>query len=146
MKIFEKRAKRLIEPSFRHGIYLDYWSFVHVFSGLILGLLFIIFELNIVNALVFSFILAVLYKVFEVIVRISEDIQNVIMDIVLVTFGTYLAFAYFIELSSFKMISLVFVLTLVNIILTYTGRIKYIKNKLKVRRRRMYYRKLKRHL
>lgn len=121
MRIFEKRAKRIIELSFNHGIYFDFWSVGHIFSGLMIGLVLLFFNFSILDALFISFVLAVLYEVFEIMIKVQEDVQNIILDIILVVLGTYLSFVYFIDLSNSEKSFVFIIVSLLNLGLNLIG-------------------------
>ena len=74
-----------------HGKYLDYWSFVHFLTGLILGIGVIIFSFNPLVSFIIIFILLCLYEVVEILVKVSENFENILLDIVVGSIGSLVA-------------------------------------------------------
>ncbi len=125
----KKSTKNNLEPSFDDGVYLDFWSVVHFLSGVILGLIFILFNLDLRSALLASFGLAALYELWEIFMKLSEDVPNVIMDIFLVVSGTYLPFTFLARLSSNTTTLTLIILMLVQLILVRFGWKSYLARK-----------------
>ena len=91
-RLFEPSAPRLIEPSWNHGRFLDLWSFVHFFTGALLGLAAWWFGVSLARTFLLVVGLATLYEVVEILLQISEDAENVLTDIIVTSLGS--AFAW----------------------------------------------------
>ena len=89
---FEKRAPQAIRLTWGHGRYLDPWSFLHLLTGVLLGILWLWFEVSLWEALATTALLAVLYEGFEMWLEIIEDWQNSLLDVVVAVAGTWLAY------------------------------------------------------
>lgn len=66
----------------REGKWLDLWSVVHFLSGVTMGLFPKHLRLEAVSAYVITFLLLVLYEMFETLVKIKETRTNRFMDVV----------------------------------------------------------------
>lgn len=67
----------------RHGRFVDLWSFVHLLSGALLALGFYGLGFSVVATVTFSVVLLVAWEVFEWAIRIIEPTLNVFFDIVI---------------------------------------------------------------
>jgi hypothetical protein len=77
----------------KHGTSLDTWSIVHFLSGFLLAGAFHGIGRDFSEALVLSFLLLLLWELFEWRIRVVEPSVNVVMDIVIGVLG-FLAGAY----------------------------------------------------
>ncbi len=137
-RFFEPRAPRAINFGWDHGRYADYWSAIHLLTGLLLGGIWMLAGLSLSTALVISVLLASLYEGLEVALGVSEDVQNVLTDIVLVAIGAPLAFFLF-PVFGFAGTNLVLALCVVvaiDLFLLRKGWNGYLKNALKKNRKR----------
>ena|SRR3989344_2277427 len=75
----------------KHGKYLDLWSFVHFLSGFVLGGLFYWLGFGFLWAFIYSALLLILWEVFEFFIKIIEPSVNVTVDIVIGLVGFFLA-------------------------------------------------------
>src|SRR3989344_2584189 len=66
----------------REGRWFDLWSLVHCLSGITGGFLFRYLGLDNFSAYAISFLLLVLYEMFEALAKIEETPQNRTMDVV----------------------------------------------------------------
>jgi len=87
---FEKRAKKITTTTWEHGRYFDLWSIIHTLTGVILGTLATILNINFFTALFITAVLMILWEVLEVVFEMAEDIQNVITDVVVGLSGFFL--------------------------------------------------------
>src|SRR5262245_56350828 len=90
-RFFEAPAKHFFNFGWSHGRYLDYWSFVHILTGIIFGTLILIVH----SPSLLSFIIIVagliLYEFLEILAGIAEDIQNSASDVVCGSAGSAFA-------------------------------------------------------
>lgn len=93
-RLFEAPAPRLVEFSWNHGRFLDFWSVVHVLTGVLLGLVMWALALPFARGALVIAGLATLYEVFEIWLQISEDAENVLSDIIVTTLGGTLAWHF----------------------------------------------------
>lgn len=131
MSLFEKRADKPVEFSFQHGIYLDYWSLVHFLSGIVLGGVFLLIaDTNLLVTTALIFLLAVLYEALEILLHIAEDIENVVVDILLVTVGGVISTMTLQAASITVVIAISGVTLIAAMILLRVGWKRYLKRKL----------------
>jgi hypothetical protein len=83
----------------KHGVYVDMWSVVHVLSGFLLAGLFFRVGYEIVPAFVYSVLLLIAWEAFEWLAKIIEPSINVGVDIVvgLIGFSAGAWIFYFLE-------------------------------------------------
>jgi len=73
----------MFTPAWSHGKYLDYWSFVHLLTGVILGIMASLrFDEPVRSFLVILSLLAA-YEGIEMMLHIAEGWQNIALDIVI---------------------------------------------------------------
>lgn len=82
-KYFERPPREAIHFGWGHGQYLDFWSIIHITSGIIIASLASLFGLTYSQSLIFILILAVLYEGIELINNYIESWTNAITDILL---------------------------------------------------------------
>ena len=73
----------------KHGKYVDTWSFVHFLSGFLLAVLFYTFSYSFLLSLAFSLLLLIAWEFFEWAIKIIEPSPNVIMDLVVGLLGFF---------------------------------------------------------
>lgn len=77
----------------KHGAYLDTWSFVHFLSGFISVGIFYKIGYEFVLSLIFSFLILIAWEFFEFLIKIIEPSMNVLLDVIVgllgILFGTY---------------------------------------------------------
>ena len=105
-RIFEPKAPHLIELGWHHGRFLDFWSIMHILSGALLGMVAQKIGLSLTETLLIVAGIATLYEVLEIVLQISEDIENVLSDIVLTTTGGVLAW-YFVSMTHLNLATVV---------------------------------------
>ncbi|MDP4000992.1 MAG: hypothetical protein Q8P83_02025 [bacterium] len=127
---FEKRGKKIIELSWNHGIYFDAWSFVHILTGSMLAVLFIILGLSLVTGLIICFILMILYEGLKILKGIAEDLENLITDVVVGLLGFFFTYKIFIDQSLSNQWIFLVLFLLINAMLLYIGYEKYLKKRL----------------
>mgnify|MGYP001564310868 FL=1 len=89
--MFMINPKNFFYASWSHGEYLDYWSFVHFFAGIILGIFAIMLSSQYFLSFVFIIILLIFYEWLEMLVKVSEGFKNILLDIVVGGLGSALA-------------------------------------------------------
>lgn len=127
---FEKRGEKIIEPSWNHGIYFDAWSFVHILTGSILAVLFIILNIPLVTGLIVSLVLMVLYEGVEILMDIAEDLENVITDVVVGLLGFFFTYKIFVNQTPSNLWIFLVLFLVINAVLFYRGYEKYLKKRL----------------
>ena len=100
-RYFEKTAEKNVVIGWSHGRYLDLWSIVHLITGAVLGLVSLYFAVNMYVAFGVSIALMTIYEGVEVALKIAEDVENVLMDIVIGGAGFVLVAAIFPETTEF---------------------------------------------
>lgn len=92
-RIFERTARQPFHFGWKHGRYGDFWSLVHFLTGALLGLASSFMQIPFWTCVVVVAVIATLYEGLEVLSRVAEDVENVVMDIILVTCGAAGAYA-----------------------------------------------------
>lgn len=82
----------------RHRHYIDFWSFVHLLSGMLLAAGCIFFALSFMHAFVLSAALLLAWEVLEWLAGISETAGNIVLDIVIGIGGFLLASYWYLVL------------------------------------------------
>lgn len=77
----------------RHGTYIDLWSFVHFLSGVLLCVLFSWVGFSFVTATLLAIVLLLTWELYEWVLKILEPASNVTVD-VLVGFLGFIVAAY----------------------------------------------------
>jgi len=122
--------KQILNTGWSHGKYVDYWSFVHILSGVILGIGATLFASNHLLSFTVIFILLVAYEGAEILVRVSEGMANIMLDIIVGAVGS--AFAIFLLpqiLSRQDTLGILSLCILVNLFLVSLGWKNFLKNK-----------------
>ncbi len=123
-------TKNIFNAGWSHGKYFDYWSFVHFLTGVILGIGVIIFSLNHFVSLVVIFILLSLYEVMEILARVSEDFENILLDIVVGSIGSMVAIFLLPQIvSKQNILSILSLCIIVNLLCVSRGWKNYLKRK-----------------
>lgn len=81
MRIVSK-IKLIRTDAWREGKWLDLWSVVHVFSGLLLGFFFYYLHIRTIFGILLALFLLIAYELFEKFVEIYEAPTNRFMDVV----------------------------------------------------------------
>lgn len=116
------KIKDIFHTSWSHGEYLDYWSFVHLLSGIILGIFATIVSTQYFLSFVFIVILLIFYEWLEILVKVSEGFKNILLDIVVGGLGSALAIFLLPLIFSPKNIFGVLSLSIIlNLMLVYSG-------------------------
>lgn len=116
------KIKDIFHTSWSHGEYLDYWSFVHLLSGIILGIFATIVSTQYFLSFVFIVILLIFYEWLEILVKVSEGFKNILLDIVVGGLGSALAIFLLPLIFSPKNILGVLSLSIIlNLMLVYSG-------------------------
>lgn len=128
--MFERSAKNFFHLGWGHGRYFDFWSFVHILTGVILGLGALIFSLRPGAALIAIAVALTLYEGLEIASHVAEDLQNVVSDIVLGTLSAALVIYWLGNIISYNSLFLVLAAAIaVNLLLLRRGWHNYLKRK-----------------
>mgnify|MGYP001578487370 CR=1 FL=1 len=127
---FERSAKNAVKFRFGHGRYIDPWLLTHIIWGILIGLIGLIFNLSFWQILTLSLFFGFIYEVWESIVRIVEDIENSLIDIIGVGVGTFLAYRFFdFRLVFIQLVLLFLGFAALNLLLVYIGWRIYLKRR-----------------
>ncbi|TSC66894.1 MAG: hypothetical protein CEO19_440 [Parcubacteria group bacterium Gr01-1014_73] len=127
MLYFERSAKSAVKFRFGHGKYVDPWLLVHVISGILIGIVGLFFNLPLWQILTISLFLGFIYEVWESIIRIVEDVENSLIDIIGVGVGTLLSYWFFDFFTLTQLILILLGLAALNLLLFYIGWHSYLK-------------------
>ena len=126
------KIKDIFHTGWSHGEYLDYWSFVHLLTGIILGIFAIMVSSQYFISFVFVIILLIFYEWIEMLVKVSEGFKNILLDIVVGGLGS--AFAIFLLpliLSPRNILGVLSLSVILNLILVYGGWSNFLHRKAK---------------
>ena len=130
---FERSAQSAVKFRFGHGRYVDLWLLVHVISGILIGIVGLIFNLPLWQILTLSLFLGFIYEVAESINQIVEDVENSLIDIIGMGMGTFLSYLFFDFHFTFTQLALIFLgFAAINLLLTYIGWRSYLKRRVHV--------------
>ena len=79
---FERSAQSAVKFRFGHGRYVDLWLLVHVISGILIGIVGLIFNLPLWQILTLSLFLGFFYEIWESLTQIVENVKNSLIDII----------------------------------------------------------------
>lgn len=116
-----RKIKDFAFGSWLGGRYWDRWMTVHLISGLILGLAFRVLGFSFGVAMLFTFLLAFLWEVFEMVQKIYEPTTNIVIDILIALVG---AAVMYIFIPSFGVVgdwALLLILVIISGILNFIG-------------------------
>lgn len=82
------------------GKYIDFWSINHILGGALLAQIFVFLGVNFWISLVISFIIMILWEVYEYKTKVYETIQNRVMDVVVGLLGFFMIY-YLVSLDFF---------------------------------------------
>ncbi len=85
------KEKKFFNAGWSHGKYFDYWSFVHFLTGVILGIGAIIVSAHNFLSFVLIIILLIIYEGLEKKVKVSENFENMLSDIIIGSAGSAVA-------------------------------------------------------
>jgi O-antigen/teichoic acid export membrane protein len=94
MPKFESRAKYFFNFGWSHGRYGDYWSFVHILTGIIFGISIAYLGFDYWTSFWVVLFLLFAYEAWEFYAGIVEDFENAFTDIVIGQIGFVLGFIY----------------------------------------------------
>jgi len=83
--------KNILNLGWSHGRYVDNWSFVHFFTGIILGIGAIIISSQHFWAFILILLALIIYEYIEILAKVSEGFRNILSDIVIGGLGSALA-------------------------------------------------------
>ena len=114
--------KNIFHLGWSHGEYLDYWSFIHLFTGIILGIGTLIFSFNPFLSFFALVILYIIYEGLEILVHISEGFWNIILDIVVGSVGSAVAIFFLPQILSMRDIfGILSIAIIIDLMLVYGG-------------------------
>lgn len=135
-RLFERTAPRLVERSWNHGRFLDFWSFVHLLTGALLGLIAWSLASPLAETFLFVTGVATLYEVVEIVLKVSEDAENVLSDIILTATGGAAAWCFvtYLHLSPIDVAGTFAAIALLDVVLFLRGWSHYLQKRLSRKR------------
>jgi hypothetical protein len=126
----EKNTEDFFSPTWSHGKYLDYWSLIHFLTGFILGIgAFFVSEERFLS-LVLIFILLIIYEILETKTGVSENIENIALDVIVGSAGGATALFLLPLMVSINGILVILILTIIlDMFLVSWGWKNYLKNR-----------------
>lgn len=76
----------------RHDSFFDMWSIIHLFTGMIMGLSFSVFDFPLYYISFFVFLSLVFWEIYEFFKKTGESICNSISDIFIGIIGFFLSY------------------------------------------------------
>ncbi|MFC1802329.1 hypothetical protein ACFLY7_02720, partial [Patescibacteria group bacterium] len=115
-----KYHKKRIQFSWQEGILADYWSMVHLLTGVVLGLVTAFFGFSFLVSVIVVFMVMVLWEFFEILLNIGETLSNRFIDVMtsMVVFPPVFIYA---PENSKLLIALIIILVIILLILDYYG-------------------------
>lgn len=107
--------------SWEEGRFLDLWAFVHLTSGLIIGVLLVFLNFPFEIALITAMALLILGEVAERFVGINESFENGLMDIVVGAMGFFIATYIVVQISPIQKIAFLILSFIASGVLNYLG-------------------------
>ena len=103
----------------KEGKYLDLWSLPHFLVGIILGHIFIYFNLSLTIALIATLVIKTVWEVYEHKYVTIEAVPNKILDVIIGLIGLITVYVY----NDYALINLVSfsVILIINIIFSFWG-------------------------
>lgn len=137
---FERTASKLVNLGWAHGRYVDFWSLVHLLSGLTIGAFAWFLEVPTLYAFIAIAGGAILYEVLEFGAGLVEDAENSLLDILFAGVGASVALYGFDALAlSINTSAVILIFALAgNIILIHQGWHAYLKRKSHIARSHKY--------
>ncbi|MEK7530487.1 MAG: hypothetical protein AAB573_01350 [Patescibacteria group bacterium] len=89
---FERPVRNWVNFGFSHGRLIDAWTSLHVATGVLLGFGLLALALPLSTGLQTSIVIFVVYEWIESLMKIGEDVENALFDIVAGLIGV--GFAY----------------------------------------------------
>ena len=105
---FEPKAKYIFNFGWEHGRYGDYWSFVHVLTGIIFGIGATYFQFEFWWSFWIVLALLTIYEAWEFFAGIVEDFENALTDIVVGQIGFLAGFIYVEQYADPRLVAYVF--------------------------------------
>lgn len=113
MRLLSKKLKYARTDIWREGKWLDLWSVVHVFSGLLVGFSIYLLHMDAVLGTMLAAVVLIAYELFEIYAEIEEAPTNRFMDVVVGMVGYVPAFFLISPILTSEDLVLTFVLLLV---------------------------------
>ena len=126
----ETETKKFFLAGWSHGRYLDYWSLIHFLTGLILGIVALFVSEERFLSLVLIFILLIVYEILEAKTKVSENIENIALDIIVGSAGGAIAlFLFPLAMSIDGILATLILVIVLGMFLVSQGWKNYLKNK-----------------
>ena len=124
------QTNTLFKTSWSHGKYLDYWSIIHFLTGIILGIGTFIISLHPLVSFILIFILLSSYEWIEMLVRVSEGFENILLDVIIGSLGAGISIFVLPEiLSEQNILGILSLAVIANLIYVYHGWKNFLKVK-----------------
>jgi len=122
--------KPFVNWGWEDGQFFDFWSFVHILSGIILGLGVLLFKLPTGWSMLAIAVGLTLYEFLEFLGRVAEVWANIITDIVIGSLGAAGVIFFLQRIVSYHSLFLILIVCiLVNLALLYWGWQSFLKRK-----------------
>jgi len=105
----------------KEGKYIDLWLIPHLLIGILLGQLFLLINFNLTISLIIILALAIIWELFEIIIKIKEAIPNKIIDVLAAIVGFYIIKYLYLSFDIFKNWISFFILLIIYSVITIHG-------------------------
>jgi hypothetical protein len=128
---FERTARKNVLLKFGHGKYADFWLFLHIATGAWLGSCALFLNLPYGPALSLTILGMFLYEWWEAYVRIGEDVENAVFDVIGGALGFIAAFSYLKESTAVYLVTAIIALSALCLMILWIGWNVYLKKLVK---------------
>lgn len=126
----DKKIQQFFTPVWSHGKYLDYWSLIHFLTGLILGIGALFASEERFLSLILIFILLIIYEILENKTEVSENIENIALDVIIGSVGGAIAlFLLPLAMSTDSILATLILVIILGIFLVSQGWENYLRNR-----------------
>ena len=128
---FERQAEKWVNFGWDHGRFGDYWSFVHLLTGIGAGIFISLADFPLLPSLIATIVLMVAYEIAEMPAGIIEDKENSLTDIIIGALGVIgtLYVQSVLHLTLHELAALFTAVVVINTSLAYWGRLHHIRKR-----------------
>jgi len=116
-----RKIKNFVFHSWLGGRYWDRWMINHTLSGMVLGLALRMAGVSLFWAIAITFIVAILWELFEAWKHIFEPTSNTVIDVVVAVVGFFVTYSFVPTFGLAGDIALLVILVLLSAILNFVG-------------------------
>ncbi len=113
----------------KKGKYIDLWSLNHFVGGVLIARILFFFDLSFWPALSITFVVKMVWEIYELIRNIKESIENKVMDVIIGIFGFLIMYYLYIQVIFFSSTLFFVVIFVVWLFLNFWGYVVYLKKK-----------------